>query len=241
MGHDHDETEEKAWGGAREGAGRTKGKPSLRRAAHAIAEVEEKFPGWSPVLHLAAVANDESLPPEVRLDAAKAAAPFLHSRPKPVEMEPDALVDLERRLIAAKIEETAKAVKLDNTLADRLARAKQRHLASEVFEVFEAMTAAATEVATVIDAQAQPAAQPAAQPVPSPHPTLHEPPAAPDEHAAPAPAAYAPILPRPVPASADWSTPVAAHWPERQASATTDYNPFETEPYRDGLIGSRNS
>lgn len=124
MDHDQDEAEDKAWGGVREGAGRPKGRPSLRRAAQAITEVEEKFPGWSPVLHLAAVANDESLPPEIRLDAAKAAAPFLHSRPKPVELDPDALVDLERRLIAAKIEETAKAVKSDDTLADRLARAK---------------------------------------------------------------------------------------------------------------------
>ena len=132
MDQDQDETEEKAWGGARQGSGRPKGRPSLRRAARAIAEVEEAFPGWSPILHLAAVANDETMPPEVRLDAAKAAAPYLHSRPKPVELDPDALVDLERRLISAKIEAAAKTVKENEGLADRLHRAYARMQAAEV-------------------------------------------------------------------------------------------------------------
>lgn len=71
-----------ARGGARDGAGRPKGKPTLRRAAEAIAAVAEAHPGWSPVLHFAAVANDKDLPLEIRLDAAKAAAPYLHARPR---------------------------------------------------------------------------------------------------------------------------------------------------------------
>lgn len=198
-----------------------------KRSLEAIAAVAEKWPEWNPLLHFAAVANDETLDPVIRLDAARAAAAYMLPRPKPVEMEPDALVDLERRLIAAKIEETAKAVKSDDTLADRLARAKARRLASEVFEVFDAMTDAATEAATVIDGQAQPVPRHGAASAsagPAPRPTLHEPAAAPAAPAAPA--HYKPILPRPdaPPASADWSAP-AVTWPQRQAFADADYDP----------------
>lgn len=200
-------------GGAREGAGRKPGRPSLRRAAQAIAEVEEAYPGWSPVLHLAAVANDETLAPEVRLDAAKAAAPYLHSRPKSVEMEPDALVDLERRLIAAKIEETARALKSDDTLADRLARAKARRLTSEVFEVFDAMVDASSPATPII----------AARPVPAPAGTAPRP--TPFEPPEPEPV-YSPILPR---ASSDWAAPPAP-WPEKQRFAD-EGSTFDREPY----------
>lgn len=207
-------------GGAREGAGRKLGRPSLRRAAQAIAEVEEAYPGWSPVLHLAAVANDDTLPPEVRLDAAKAAAPYLHSRPKPVEMEPDALVALERELIRVKLEETARAVKSDDSLADRLARAKARRLANEVFEVFDAMV----EVAPTTTVQPLPAA-PAG---PAARPTLHEPRR--DAPAAEPVVDYAPILPRPAPrAASDWSAPPQP-WPDRQAFCD-EGSTYDREPY----------
>lgn len=111
-------------GGARPGAGRPKGSRN-RRSTDAIAEVSKKFPEWTPLLHMAEVANDAGLPPEVRLDAAKSAAPYMHARAKPMELDPDALVDLEKRLAAARIEGTT-AVARNDGLAERLMRAQAR-------------------------------------------------------------------------------------------------------------------
>ncbi|MDF3607911.1 hypothetical protein PE067_18265 [Paracoccus sp. DMF-8] len=217
------ETDINGHGGAREGAGRKPGRPSLRRAAQAIAEVEEAFPGWSPVLHLAAVANDEELPADVRLDAAKAAAPYLHSRPKPVEMEPDALVELERRLMAVRIEVAAEAVKHDEGLAERLARAKKRKLAAEVIEVFDALADAADAAAPLIDACPAPVA-------PTPAPAT---PVQPE----PAPEPYRPILPRPAPAATtDWAAP-RVDWPEEQAFVDGGRSSFTSDPYSADPLG----
>lgn len=219
-------------GGARDGSGRPKGRPSLRRAAQAVVEVEEAFPGWSPVLHLAAVANDETLPPEIRMEAAKAAAPYLHSRPKPVEMEPDALVDLERRLISAKIEAAAKT--LDNTsLASRLARAKARIVLSDDGApgavglsfgpgfIQHGPADASLGEGAIIDAK------PAG---PSPRPLAESP--------TPEAPRYVPILPNADPApraASDWS-PRAAPWPQQQAFAD-GRSSFETDPYEDDPLG----
>jgi hypothetical protein len=223
-------------GGARDGAGRPKGRPSLRRAAQAVVEVEEAFPGWSPVLHLAAVANDETLPPEIRMEAAKAAAPYLHSRPKPVEMEPDALVDLERRLISAKIEAAAKT--LDNTsLADRLARAKARIVLSDddgssgavglsfgTGFIQQGPADASLGEGAIIDAT------PSSPAGPSPRPLA--------EPSAPEAPRYVPILPTADPAprtAADWSAPVP--WSQPQAFADGGSSSFETDPYTDDPLG----
>lgn len=53
-------------------------------------------------------------------------AAFVHPRPRPVEIDPDALIDLERRLVRVKLEEAASVAK-DHPeafgLADRLTRA----------------------------------------------------------------------------------------------------------------------
>lgn len=112
-------------GGVRPGAGRTTELLNQRQMT-AIEKVAQQFPDWSPLLHFATIANDETLDPSIRLEAAKAAAPFVHPRLKPVERDPAALVDLERKLAEAR--NTAKAKSENNLdgLAERLARAKER-------------------------------------------------------------------------------------------------------------------
>lgn len=111
--------------GARPGAGRP-ARSLNQRQMTAIETVAQQFPDWSPLLHFVTIANDETLDPSIRLDAAKAAAPFMHPRPKPVERDPSALVDLERKLAEAR--NTAKGKSENNLdgLAERLARAKER-------------------------------------------------------------------------------------------------------------------
>lgn len=73
-----------------------------RRSIDAIDAVAKRFPNWTPLLHFAAVANDETLSVDIRLEAAKAAAPFMHPRPKHIELDADAAVELEGRLSGAR-------------------------------------------------------------------------------------------------------------------------------------------
>lgn len=113
-------------GGTRPGAGRPPGSLNKRSVA-AIEKVAEQYPDWSPLQHFANVANDETLDPVIRLDAAKAAAPFIHPRPKAVELDPDALVDLERRLVRIRLEAQAETL-TDENLAARLERAARREI-----------------------------------------------------------------------------------------------------------------
>ena len=94
-------------GGKRQGAGRPAGSLN-KRSIEAIEAVANRYPDWTPLLHFAAVANDETLPTEVRLDAAKAAAPYIHPRPKPTEHDPEALVELEKRVAEARAKAVAK-------------------------------------------------------------------------------------------------------------------------------------
>jgi hypothetical protein len=112
-------------GGVRPSAGYPAGSLNQREVV-AIERVAQQFPGWSPLLHFATIANDETLDPSIRLDAAKAAAPFYHPRPKPVERDPEALVDLEGKL--AQVRNAAKGQSQNNLdgLAERLERASRR-------------------------------------------------------------------------------------------------------------------
>lgn len=175
-----------ARGGARDGAGRPKGKPTLRRAAEAIAAVAEAHPGWSPVLHFAAVANDKDLPVEIRLDAAKAAAPYLHARPKTVELDPDALVELEGRLIRAKLDAVAQASEVVPGLGERLERAMRRAAANAAMEMAE--NPQLMDAAPTVEHRPSPTTQAA----PAPKPAASAPPVAP----APFVDYYRPVLPR---------------------------------------------
>lgn len=108
-------------GGAREGAGRPKGALN-RRSIAAIEAVAERWPDWSPLEHFATVANDETLEPEIRLDAAKAAAPFIHAKLKQVVADMDEVVELEARIAAARLQAQADVVAESPGLADRLMR-----------------------------------------------------------------------------------------------------------------------
>jgi len=117
-------------GGPRSGSGRRPGTPNARSAIEAIRAVAERHPGWHPLLQMADVANDADLPIELRLDACKSAARWMIPPPKPVELEPDAVVDLERRLVRVRIEAHAAASSDPGitALAERLERARRREV-----------------------------------------------------------------------------------------------------------------
>ena len=108
------------------GAGRPAGSLN-KRSFEAIESVAARYPNWTPLLHFAAVANDETLSVEIRLDAAKAAAPYLHPRAKPIELDPDAAVDLEKRIAEVRARAVAKeGINPLSGLGDRLDRAARR-------------------------------------------------------------------------------------------------------------------
>jgi hypothetical protein len=65
------------WGGKRPGSGRKPG--SVNKICQAAREAALKS-GQNPVEFLLEVMRNESLPLGTRLDAAKAAAPYLHAR-----------------------------------------------------------------------------------------------------------------------------------------------------------------
>ena len=72
-----------AWGGARPGAGRKKGqvtKMNERARKEALAE------GISPLDYLLRILRDENESKVMRMDAAKAAAPYLHARLNAIDL-----------------------------------------------------------------------------------------------------------------------------------------------------------
>lgn len=197
-------------GGARPGAGRPVGSLNKRSVA-AIEKVAEQFPDWSPLQHFATIANDETLDPSIRLDAAKAAAPFIHPRPKPVELDPAALVDLERQLVQVRLTAQDQILHSKPGLSERLARAKERIVVvtgisrapdeashdEPIDDLSERLAErlAAQRLSPPEGAPATPSAGPeparAAAPVPEAPAAAPEPP--------PAPAPYRPITPEPAP------------------------------------------
>ncbi|WP_425906807.1 hypothetical protein [Nitrobacter sp. TKz-YC02] len=217
-------------GGKRQGAGRPKGSLG-KRSIEAIEAVAEEFPDWTPLKHLARVANDATLDAEIRLDAAKAAAPYVHPKPKGIEIDPEALIDLEKRIAKVRAENNVKAFKdgfgLDG-LGDRIDRAKARASAKQAAVSLsssgdiEITATIPVKPAAVIEAEVAPAPQ---SPPPAP--------------GAPAPAPQAAVAPPPPPA--DWDVPPRPYspilpWPERPAFADCEYENFES-----GLLGSRKS
>ncbi|MCA0433046.1 MAG: hypothetical protein LCH46_07250 [Proteobacteria bacterium] len=124
-------------GGKRDNAGRPKGSPSRRTLAE-VEAVAALYPNWSPLKHFAYVANDETLADEIRLDAAKAAAPYLHARLKQIDADPAALVKLEEQLARARMRGSIKEVVEtgpDLLLAERLDRGFERIAEMERTEV----------------------------------------------------------------------------------------------------------
>lgn len=71
-------------GGKRPGAGRPKGAPNKATAATA-AEIAAS--GLTPLDFMLSVLRDEARTPAERLDAAKAAAPYVHPRLAPVDKD----------------------------------------------------------------------------------------------------------------------------------------------------------
>lgn len=70
-------------GGARPGAGRKKGAPNIRtRAAQAAAEAG----GITPLEYMLQVMRDPATEPREKLNAAVAAAPYVHAKLSSVEM-----------------------------------------------------------------------------------------------------------------------------------------------------------
>lgn len=195
-------------GGARAGAGRPKGSRN-RRSAEAIAEVAKKYPDWTPLLHMAEVANDADLPPEVRLDAAKSAAPYMHARAKPIELHPDALVELEGRIVKARVTAAAEVAR-DDSLAERLLRAEQRITVVTGIDRAPDQPIEATAYHASVEAEKAEAAL-ATTPAPIA-------PSAPAPSPEPAPVEYQPVLPRVAP------EPMA--WLETQDFVETNYDPL---------------
>lgn len=216
---------QKQHGGKREGAGRPKGSLN-RRSLEAIREVAERYPDWTPLMHLAAVANDETLDHEIRLDAAKAAAPYCHAKLRPVVADADELVELEGRLHAARLHAAADALAERPGLAglaERLARADAREAAAMVAEARRVVDVEPVVAPDPLPVNVAPAVTPASverAPVPKPA-AVTEPPAAPGSDAiiAAKPEPYRPVL----------------DWPDEQAFADTDYSSFEG-----GFLAGRN-
>lgn len=73
-----------AKGGLRPGAGRKAGVPN-KRTAEKVAAVEAS--GLTPLDYMLSILRDEMRAPEDRLDAAKAAAPYVHAKLASVEMK----------------------------------------------------------------------------------------------------------------------------------------------------------
>jgi len=88
-----------ARGGKRDNAGRKKGVPNK---ASAERQAEIAASGITPLEYMLTVLRDETKPIETRMDAAKAAAPFVHPKLAAVELSgglslnhEDALEELE--------------------------------------------------------------------------------------------------------------------------------------------------
>lgn len=71
-----------ARGGKRPGAGRKPGVPN-RATAEKRAEIEAS--GLTPLDYMLKLLRDEEMPRDVRLDAAKSAAPYVHPRLSAIE------------------------------------------------------------------------------------------------------------------------------------------------------------
>lgn len=70
-------------GGPREGAGRKPGVPN-KRTAEKTAAIEAS--GLTPLDYMMSLLRDEGNAPEVRFEAAKAAAPYVHAKLANVEL-----------------------------------------------------------------------------------------------------------------------------------------------------------
>ena len=94
-------------GGNRPGAGRPKGVPNKANAERQAAIVAS---GLAPLDYLLSVLRDESAEPQVRMEAAKSAAPYVHPRLASIEHggkdgSPIELKEIKIRLVKAQPDE----------------------------------------------------------------------------------------------------------------------------------------
>jgi len=74
------------YGGKRPGAGRPRGSRN-RRTRETVAAVEQ---GLTPLAYLTSVYRDESLETHIRIEAAKAAAPYVHAKLSQIDVQASA-------------------------------------------------------------------------------------------------------------------------------------------------------
>jgi len=197
-------------GGKRAGAGRKPGGKNLRTlaATELVKEAQDRFPGYNAIAALIALAMaaEKSGDVETARQCHAAVLPYTAPRFKPVEVDPDAVVELEGRLHRARLDAAAAFAKDDPataSLAERLLRAKDR-LESGLSPV-------------VVITPPQPAI--------APPPQDRERPAAPP---LPAERVVAPTINAP----GDWQPPaqpapyISPIWPEEAGSAATEYDNF---------------
>lgn len=94
-------------GGKRANAGRKSGSPNKASAAR---EAEIKASGLTPLEYLVSVMRDTAKPENVRIDAAKAAAPYVHPKLATVELKGDPEHPVEQRVTVVDEKAVAAAV-----------------------------------------------------------------------------------------------------------------------------------
>lgn len=171
-------------GGARPNAGRPKGSQNLRTiaATELVARARERFPTYSPIEALIALAENSD-DPSLQKDCHAAVLPYMAPRYRPIEADPDALVELEWRMIRARLDAVAQASEVVPGLAERL----QRAMAAEALHIAE--NPQLMDAAPPVDTR--PAPPPAPQATPAPKPAAFVPPAPPAPFVD-----YRPVLPR---------------------------------------------
>lgn len=87
-----------ARGGARPGAGRAKGVPN-KKTAERVAEIEAS--GLTPLDFMLNAMRDEDKDFATRLDAAKAAAPYVHARLSTVEAKTENTHEVNGELVVS--------------------------------------------------------------------------------------------------------------------------------------------
>lgn len=197
-------------GGKRPGAGRKPGVRNRRTlaATELVQEAQEQFPGYNPLTALIALANatdDDDLARQCHT----AILPYMAPKFRPIEADPDALVELEGRIARTRLAASVELAREDPVLAalaDRLARARERReqsfilMASDPLPVIEPEPAPEPEQdsSSEFSAEGEGAGQ-AVEPPVQPAPAAPKPPPPP-----------APILP----------------WPDAPATAEQDYDPW---------------
>ncbi|MBY6155815.1 hypothetical protein [Pseudooceanicola nitratireducens] len=175
---------------------------------------QKRFPDYSPIESLIALAETVAeVNPVLAKDCHAALLPYMAPKLRPIEADADALVELEGRLVRARVE-AATQVARDDSLAERLLRAKNRIQVVARIERAPHESFMSGDDFDVGVAMPKPPRPPEPLPVEAAE-TKPEPEPEPK-------AEYTAVLPRAGVAAATW-------WPDEPAQATTDYNPLNDD------------